>query len=267
MFLDEYLCIRVDDPLPISNVNLMSRTAGFRMDAHSHPFYHINRILDGSVTVEIGGEKRLLEVGHTVVLPPNIPHALYSENGYAQIGIDVECIDDSRGIYSEISGLCIGFLVKKIPLPSYVARESIARMRSVLSNPTKGNVMRAINIAESQILDLFESLRYENCDSFLESFAAMLSKYKPWQLSLADMCRILCTSRTQLERKAKYAFGCGAAEYCARLRYSTVCNLLKSDMTLESIAAQTGFCDAGHLSRFFTSRASVTPGQYRRIIR
>ncbi len=266
MNIGEYLSVRVVNADPISNVNYMANNAGFQMDAHAHPFYHINRIMEGTVTIEIGGKIFKADAGCTVVLPPEQPHFLYSTEGYKQIGIDVECVDDSRGIYSEIDALCNGFLIKKIPMMVYTANEIMERMRAILKNPTKGNIMRALNIAEGQILDLLEVLRKENDDNFQEQFTEMLSKYVPWELSLADICRILGISRTQLERKSKNAFGCGVSEYCARIRFSTVCNLLKSDMTLEAIAEKTGFYDACHLSRFFSLRAGITPGQYRKIM-
>lgn len=239
---------------------------GFKMEQHSHAFYHINRIMEGSVTIVIDGRAHEIEAGCTVVLPPNLPHTLYSRGGYKQIGIDVECVNDSRGILSELESLCNSFTLKKIPLTDYSAREAMDRMKDILSNPTKGNIMRSLNIAESQILDLLEAIRNERGDSFSDRFNAMLSQHKPWQLSLSDMCRILCLSRTQLERRSKKAFGCGASEYCARLRYSMVCDLLRSDNTLEAIAEKTGFYDSCHLSRFFTSRAGMTPGQYRKIV-
>lgn len=262
----EYISITVQNPDPISHVNLMISPPGFQMKQHWHAFYHINRIMEGSVTIEIDGGSYEIEAGCVVVLPPNLPHTLYSIGGYKQIGIDVECINDSRGILSEIESLCSGFVVEKLSLTDYAAQESMDRMRHILSNPTKGNIMRSLNIAESQILDLLEAIRNERVDSFSDQFNAMLSQHKPWQLSLSDMCRILCLSRTQLERRSKKAFGCGASEYCARLRYSMVCDLLRSDNTLEAIAEKTGFYDSSHLSRFFLSRAGMTPGQYRKIV-
>lgn len=262
----DYLSIRVVNADPISNVNFMVSHAGFQMAAHTHAFYHINRIMEGSVTVGIDGGTYDVEAGCTMVLPPNRTHSLYSKEGYKQIGIDVECVDDSRGICSEINTLCGGFLVKRIPMTAYTANDSMERMRTILNNPTKGNIMRALNIAESQILDLLELLRNESGDHFFEQFTAMMSEYTPWRLSLSDMCRILGVSRTQLERRSKNAFGCGASEYCARLRCSMICNMLKSDMTLESIAKEMGFYDSCHLSRFFVARVGITPGQYRKII-
>lgn len=261
----EYLSVKVGAPDPISNVNLMITQADFRMEAHTHSFYHINHILEGSVTFEVDGKHYEVEAGCMIAVPPGCSHAIYSRNGYKQIGIDVRCVKDSRGLCDEVAALCNAFCVQQLPITVYEARESMERMRFILSKPTKGNIVRALNIAEEKILELLEVLREKNSDRFLEQFTAMLSQHQPWELSLSDMCRILCISRTQLERKSKCAFGCGAAEYCARLRYGAVCGLLKYDMTLEEIAEKTGFYDAGHLSKFFTARAGMTPGQYRKI--
>jgi len=260
----EYLSVRIERPDPFSNINLMITPPGFYMTAHTHPFYHINRILTGSVCVELDGKFYDLGVGCTFVLPPNRSHTLRSAEGYAQIGVDVECVDDSRGIGSEIDAICGGFAFKKIPISSYEATERIAYMRSLLSTPTKGNRMRAVNLAECQVLDLLEALRNENSDDFVEQFTMMISQYDPWQLKLSDISRILGLSRTQLERKAKYAFGCGASEYCARVRYTRVCQMLKSDRTLECIAEECGFYDVSHLSKFFSARAGIPPGEYRK---
>lgn len=260
----KYLSLTVERADPFSNVNLMEAAPRFQMAAHAHPFYHINRILAGSLTVEIDGATYELDAGCTFVLPPHRPHALYSESGYTQIGIDVECVDDSRGIRTEIDAICGGFTSKRFPVSAHDANTCIEQMRRLLSNPTKGNRMRAIHLAECQVLDLLDALRDENSDGFPERFAEMVAQYEPWRLKLSDMCRILCISRTQLERQARYAFGCGASEYCARLRYARVCALLKSDMTLDDVAEEAGFCDAAHLSRFFSARAGMTPGKYRK---
>ncbi|MBQ9785668.1 MAG: AraC family transcriptional regulator [Clostridia bacterium] len=260
----DYLSVRLNDPSPISNINLMTVYPDFNLSTHAHPFYHINRILEGSVTVLVDGREHTLDAGCIFVLPPRLSHALYSERGYMQIGVDVECVADARGLFEELEAICPGFAVKRLPISPHVARERAEQMRALLSNQTKGNTMRALNLAEGQVLDLLEALRREGDDGFAERFAAMVAEHDPWSLTLSDMCRILCTSRTQLEKKAKYAFGCGASEYCARLRYARVCEYLKEDLTLDAIAARTGFYDACHLSRFFSSRAGMTPGEFRR---
>lgn len=127
--------------------------------------------------------------------------------------------------------------------------------------------MRAINVAESQVLDFIEAVQNENSDEFLKHFIEMTTIHQPWKLTLSDMSKILCMSRTQLERKARYTFGCGASEYCARLRYSRICELLKSDMTLRQVADECGFYDSCHLSKFFSERSGMSPGEYRKSLK
>ena len=175
----DYLSIRVVDADPISNVNFMVSYPGFRLATHTHSFYHINRIMEGAVTVETDGGPYEVEAGSIMVLPPNLPHSLYSEGGYKQIGIDVECVNDTRGICSELDMLCGEFLVRKLPMPAYTAYESMERMRKLLGNPAKGNIMRALNIAESQILDLLELLRNEGNDEFFVQFTERILKSSP----------------------------------------------------------------------------------------
>ena len=263
----EYLSIRLEKPSPISGVNLMTTCAGFEMGFHSHDFYHVNRVTHGMLTVYIDGKSYNVEPGCIVVLPPHMEHRLHSEQGHTQIGVDVAVCAAGENAFFDMEEICNGFLIKRIPDYALRADESVVRMRNLLSNPTKVNMLRTLNLAQSQLLDVVEALINDNAEGFSVQFAAMLSKYEPWRLRLSDMCRILCISRTQLERHARYAFGCGASEYCARLRYSKVCELLKSDMTLDRIAEKTGFCDSCHLSKFFSARAKMTPGEYRRTVK
>ena len=56
------------------------------------------------------------------------------------------------------------------------------------------------------------------------------------------------------------------SDYLQKVRLDASKELLKSDseMTLQSIAEQTGFCDAAHLSRVFKDHYGVSPIEFRR---
>lgn len=259
----KYLSATIENPDPVSKINLMEAPKGFKMERHAHAFFHVNLILRGTAHVKTDSGTHACGAGCIFVLPPECEHSICSEEGYTQIGVDVEQVSDLRGISEELVQMCGGFTFKKLHISEYDASEKMAQMEKLLSAPTKGNIMRAIHIADGQVLDFIEAERNENSDEFLKRFMEMTTMYRPWQLKLSDMAKILCMSRTQLERKAKYTFGCGAAEYCARLRYSRVCELLKSDMPLRQIADECGFCDPCHLSKFFSERSGMSPGEYR----
>lgn len=264
MSVSEYLFLDQGLPAPFTKINIMKTDSNFFMAAHSHSFYHVNRVLSGSLTVTLGDKKYEVGTGCIFVLPPDVPHALMSESGYIQIGTDLQADNDTRGLVREIERLRKDFLIVRQPLSAQQAKDQLQNMRRLLTTPTITNVMRAINISELLVLDLIDGIGNPQRETFLERFTEMVSFHEPWALTLAYMCQYLSLSRTQLELKAHQTFGCGAAEYCARLRYAYVCELLQTNRTLESIASETGFYDACHLSKFFTARAGLTPGQYRK---
>lgn len=242
----------------------MRTTPGFSMAPHLHDFYHVNRIMEGSLTVTLESKDYFVSAGCIFVLPPNLPHALASHTGYTQIGVDIHAQNDPTGLVQEVEKLGHEFSMVRIPLSLQQAKDQLTSMQSLLSTPTITNRLRAANLAEKQILDLLDGVRKPQQDAFLQKFTEMVTIYDPWRLKLSDMCRYLSLSRTQLELQAHNRFGCGAVEYCARLRYARICELLQGNTTLEAIASETGFCDACHLSRFFAARAGQTPGQYRK---
>ena len=250
-------------PNPFSRINVIRTPSGFMIDYHSHEFYHVNCITSGNVDVTIAGHITRVEAGQVFIIPSCIPHQLSSESGYTQIGIDILHSNDDRCLFRTLECLSQHRLTITC---NNVTEVGYKRMRALIEAPSLQNHMRAVYLAEGILLDSFESLRGcgPKCGDFMKQFTQMLSDTPPWQLTLDDMCRKLGISRACLERASKQVFGCGAIEYCARLRFMEICTLLKTtDLTLEAIAEKTGFCNAGHLSVFFVKRAGSTPGKYR----
>ena len=249
--------------MPYNSINVMQTNAGFFMDFHAHRHYHINHIFSGSLNIELGGQTYIVRSGCTFVLPPHIPHKLFSQEGYLQTGINLVPCEDSRGMAREFERALYEY--SKNGLAVFFHKVSLLpqRLEEYIGLSTQFGLLCAQNCADEMLLSACECMRSGN-DTFRNAFLAMCEAFEPWTLSLGEMCRILCISRTQLERMAHRTFGCGAAEYCARLRYKKLCELLEGDETLEAIAVSMGFYDAGHLSRFFSLRSGMTPGEYRR---
>jgi quercetin dioxygenase-like cupin family protein len=57
-------------------VTVFAFDEGEGMSAHTTPHVALLMLLDGSATVEIGGEARTVKEGEMVLLPANVPHAL-----------------------------------------------------------------------------------------------------------------------------------------------------------------------------------------------
>jgi AraC-like DNA-binding protein len=258
-----YASISEQLPPPFCRINIMRTPGDYCLEDHCHEFYHVNHILEGSLKIISGGHIYKASAGQTFVMPSKTVHKLCSDGGYSQIGMDILETDDERGLFSELAFRTLG----RITVTSaHIIAVDAARMTALLDVPICINLMRAVNLAESILIDTMDAIRESDPKSelFVKNFTDMLKDTKPWELSLNDMCNRLGISRAGLERAAKQLLGCGAVEYCARLRFKEICTLLKTtDLTLEAIALQCGFCGAGHLSVFFVKRAGFTPGQYR----
>lgn len=84
-------------------------------------------------------------------------------------------------------------------------------------------------------------------------------------LNVEDLCAVLNVSRSTLERRMKSAFGRTPKEEILRIRFREVEQLLtETDLTIETIAAQTGFAHSHYFQTMFKARCGVTPGKFRK---
>ena len=78
---------------------------------------------------------------------------------------------------------------------------------------------------------------------------------------LGDLAREAGVHPMHLTRAFRAHFGCSVGDYQLRLRLDRArVMLLRTDLAIASVAAETGFADQSHLSRHFTRRYGVTPG-------
>ena len=52
---------------------------------HITPFDAFVQVIDGEAELIIGGEKKLLKTGESIIMPANIPHALFARNEYKML--------------------------------------------------------------------------------------------------------------------------------------------------------------------------------------
>jgi len=60
------------------NVTLFAFDAGQELSEHTAPFDAMVYVLDGEVTITIGGTPQRVSAGSMIVMPANIPHALHA---------------------------------------------------------------------------------------------------------------------------------------------------------------------------------------------
>jgi len=84
-------------------------------------------------------------------------------------------------------------------------------------------------------------------------------------LNVEDLCRKLNASRSTLDRRMKAALKRSPKEEINRIRFREVERLLsETDLTVDSIAEQTGFAHSQYLQAAFKLAYGQTPGAFRR---
>jgi len=84
------------------------------------------------------------------------------------------------------------------------------------------------------------------------------------KITIAQLAGVAGCSAAQLERRMKKVFGLSTSQYVTRVRVDAAARLLRrTDATVASIAATTGFYDQSSFSRHFARLTGETPQLFR----
>jgi transcriptional regulator GlxA family with amidase domain len=87
-------------------------------------------------------------------------------------------------------------------------------------------------------------------------------------ISLSELAKQFGLSQRSFTRRFKMATGIRATEYWQQLRIETAKDLLaSSNLSIQEIAYHVGYQDQGHLTRLFKKSLSLTPKDYRAMVR
>ena len=82
--------------------------------------------------------------------------------------------------------------------------------------------------------------------------------------TLDDLAVAAGCSRYALYRAFQSTYGMAPSDYQRQVRLRAARRLIAGGMRLSEVAAQVGFADQGHLTRWFHRYFGMTPGEYRR---
>lgn len=246
-------------PEPYKLVHMISRDPDFRLADHHHPMFQIIWVTKGILNVVHDGIDHRLRKGQLCIIPPGIPHALLSEDGYWQIGIDLYEAPDQRGI--------VLLLEKKVKQFIVVDRSdmlsAIAELQELSSQFTMLAKLQIVGILDSVLLGSLQML--ESQTSLRSQMLVLMNMHLAETLSLNELSSRLSVSASTLERIANREFGCSVMGLYHQLKMNKACSLLlHSDMSIGQIAETLGFFDQAHFSRFFKQKLNVTPAQFKK---
>jgi LacI family transcriptional regulator len=101
-------------------------------------------------------------------------------------------------------------------------------------------------------------------DKLVQKAARLIRERAVGGVNVEELCAALSISRSSLERRMKAALGRTPKEEIQRQRFRLVERLLtETDLTIETIATQTGFTHSHYLQAAFKKWKGITPGQFR----
>ena len=102
-------------------------------------------------------------------------------------------------------------------------------------------------------------------DPLVARASRLIRDQAPLGLNVEELCKRLNTSRSTLERRMRASLNCSPKEEIRRVRFREVERLLtETDLTVETIAAQTGFPHTHYLQGAFKGAYGMTPGVFRK---
>lgn len=85
-------------------------------------------------------------------------------------------------------------------------------------------------------------------------------------ITASDLAAATGRSRFSVHRAFTHTYGMAPSDYQRQLRLRAARRLISQGLPLSEAAAQAGFADQSHLSRWFSRCYGVTPGGYQRAV-
>ncbi len=206
---------------------------------------------------------------------------------------------DSAGVYMYASrGMCLahgfndaGFILGKRDhdfIPAYLAdqytrddrdvlagREIWERVEMVMRHPgaTDWYVTSKIPLRckRSKIIGLAGiSRNLEQAAKFATPFSQLapsldyIREHYAERIGVKQLATLSGMSARSFQRHFKLAFHLSPTEHLRQFRIGKACQLLiETDLTITTVALETGFSDHSHLAREFTQSLGESPGRYR----
>lgn len=251
--------IIIDLPEPYADINYYQRPSQWELIRHRHPFFQFIYIVDGTLIIETQ-KKYMLQPGDLCIIPPDIAHALYTPEGYTQLGFNLQEKADSKKIIPMLEENICRFTILNQPNP-FISFQSLNGIFAHVSYIQK---LRLTNVCDDMLISCLELTETSDDSNFKMRLLNYLNSHIDTKIYLDDIAKFMAVSQTQLERLTNRHFGCSAIELFHKLKIQRACALLiDGQENIKEIAAKLGFEDPAYFSRFFKNKMGTTPSKYR----
>lgn len=257
-FYGETLRRSRSDGFTVSEVRF---AGGIRIPAHSHERPIVNFVLAGAYTEIWGRQQRECQPAETLFHPAGLVHSeRFSAAGARCLAIEFE---PSR----------LG-LDEAVPMPSRNAvlpRGRWTWISARLLRELRTQDALSPMVMEGLLLVLLSGVARRGPTgappSFVRRARELLGERFTEPLRIGDVATEVGVHPSSLARAFQRHYCCTPGDYVRRLRVELAGQrLARPEISLASIARETGFSDQSHFSRTFKSITGMTPGAFRTLL-
>lgn len=228
----------------------------------------ITHILDGTFTYIKDGKHTTAHKGDTVILDCYKPHEYYTNDSFESIWVHIAGAN-SYELFEEIER-SDGNLIKCKDI-QHVEKLLFRIFNGIKSDnpPTELNLSLDIYKLFAELLNPQSAKSkgensYEDCVQIVKEY---ISENLNENLTVGKLAEIVNMSSSHFSRIFKRQTGFSPYDYILISRLNRAKYLLQvSDMTVASIAYETGFNSESNFIFFFTENAGISPGKFRKLI-
>lgn len=227
----------------------------------------ITHIINGSFTFVENGKHITAKAGDTVILDCYKPHEYYTDTHFESVWIHVAGAN-SLDLYREIEKT-IGNLIKCRD-PEHVKKLLFRIFNGMGGEQPPSELNNSLDIYKI-FIELLSPVGIKSSidvgyDDSMRDIKIYISEHISEKLTVAALAKSSHMSTSHFSRVFKQRTGLSPYDYVLITRMNKAKDMLqKTDMTVASIAYETGFNSESNFIYFFTSNEGITPGKFRKL--
>jgi len=239
---------------------------------HSHETYSFGVTDAGAQAFSCRGAAHTSAEGMVMAFNPDDPHDGYAgcPGGftYRMIHIGPELV---RDILTDIAGFPAGLPLFADPVVSAPALAGGLRAlhRALVNRAPALRRDELLTCAVASLVRHAATRPPVTGPGFPSGAAATASHARQYirdrytsEITASDLAAVVGRSRYAVHRAFKATYGIAPSDYQRQLRLVTARRLIARGKPISQAAAETGFADQSHLTRWFTRYYGITPGAY-----
>ena len=262
-----------------SSIRVWYSDIPWRYESHDHSAVEILLTLEGVVSYTVGEMFYQVRKGEVLIIPPDMPHSLFMEEGSSRLLFlfEAEAISAMRDIKSILTYFNKPFHLRDGSQAHVQIRDLLLRIRDIYD---KRDLMWN-TACYSCILQIYATLgqnylsgirpRSEegvrNMDSeVINAVMTYINNHYRDELSLEDVAQFAGFSRYYFSRSFKRQTGYSFKDYLCQKRLQVAMDLLiRTNQSMRDVAIDSGFGSVATFNRVFREKKGCTPTQYRAI--